>query len=471
MRSIRWKIILVSTVLVYLPVLFLGRYAVISFDKFTSKALEEEMISQAVMLGEQYRAMVLEAGDTDGFSALIGRYYERIQSRLQILSGKGIVIFDSDPDTMVGSDFSDRKEVVNAINGGKYEAAWKLIPAYNRVYYFVPVPIIQNDHVEAVAYVTHHTSQITKAIKRIKTDHKKAMVIALFVSVLLSALIAQTMTHRLRRLTAAAFQYARDGQPLKIDTTGRDEIAELGQTMQYMADEINKRNDYNRDFISTLMHELKTPVTAIKGSVEVLQQGAVDRKESRDKFLSNISYEADRMIGMVGELNELIRIDTDMLTDCMERVEYGTCMRGILDRLVPTFEEKRAELSTVIPAETIMVSIVPGRIEQVTANILDNAFRYTPAAGFVELKIQVGEDGKQVLTSIRDTGSGITPIVIGRVFDRFFTTERRNVPRDYGNGLGLAIAKRIIENHKGRIWVDSQPGSGSTFTWSLPIVK
>ena len=113
----------------------------------------------------------------------------------------------------------------------------------------------------------------------------------------------------------------------------------------------------------------------------------------------------------------------------------------------------------------MLLHIVPGRIEQVLANLLDNAFRYTPDDGCVMVRV---EKGDPVLTTVSDTGCGIAASNLHRVFDRFFTTERREQPQDHGSGLGLAIAASIIRNHQGEIRVTSQVGEGTSFTFELP---
>jgi signal transduction histidine kinase len=236
-----------------------------------------------------------------------------------------------------------------------------------------------------------------------------------------------------------------------------------------MATEIEQRNRYNRDFITTVTHELRTPVTAIKGAAEVLQQGAAEKEETRNKFLSNICYQSDRLTRMVGELRELTKLDIENLRGQKKKVDYCQSVKDILERLMPTFDQEHAAFHSSIANEVAMTMIVAGRIEQVISNLLENAFRYTPVSGKVELSVS-RQDDQAVLTSITDTGSGIPPADLERVFDRFYTTEPKDVPREYGSGLGLAIAKSIIENHQGRIWVESSPGNGSRFSFILPIL-
>jgi two-component system sensor histidine kinase ChvG len=474
MRSIRWKIMLTAFFIVFLPIYSLNRYAVKSFDRFTSKALEEEMISHAFMFGEQYKTMVLGLGESrikdmrTEFAELLRLYGPQLHSHLRVLSPRGIVLFDSDMDSTVGADLSGCTEIVKAMRG-RYGARWRVTDDRKYVYYYSALPLLHENTLVGIAYVVRHTSQITGAIKIMLHDQRFAMVMSILFGALLSAVLAQTMTRRLRRLTQASIEYARGHAPLDLNIKGEDEIGDLGRAVTYMAEEIERRNEYNRDFVSTIMHEMKTPVTAIKGAAEVLEGGAVDKKDARKKFLGNIRYEADRLTRMVGELSELTKLDVETLRGQKEKVDYCTCIREILDRIIPTFDEDRATFTASIPGDAIPTMVMPGRIEQVVANLLENAFRYTPTTGHV--KLVVSRDGRDVLTCVKDTGPGITAGSAYRIFERFYTTEPKGVPKEYGSGLGLAVAKSIVENHHGRIWATSDPGEGATFTFSLPILK
>jgi signal transduction histidine kinase len=233
-----------------------------------------------------------------------------------------------------------------------------------------------------------------------------------------------------------------------------------------MAEEIERRNRYNRDFLNETMHELKAPLTAIKGAVEVLKSGASEKPESRDKFLSNIDYDVERMIRLVGELTQLTQLDIDVLSGKKEEVDYCTFIRGLVERIQTKPGRGLPEFKASIPNTPIIVTILPDRIEQVINNLLENAVRYTDSDGVIELIVEEGMDGF-VNTIVKDTGCGISPSNLGKIFDRFFTTEPRDREKSYGSGLGLAIARSIIENHRGRIWVESRPGSGTSFGFNL----
>ncbi|MEA1927812.1 MAG: HAMP domain-containing sensor histidine kinase, partial [Candidatus Auribacterota bacterium] len=353
-----------------------------------------------------------------------------------------------------------------ALNG-QYAARSALTEDNRYLYYYVALPITDDaDNLLALAYVSRHTGPIIRAITEMKSRQTRAIILAVAVALLTAIILAFTITRRLRRLTRATREFTRGTGPLKLEIKGKDEIGELSHSVTRMAEEIDRRNRYNRDFLAETMHELKAPLTAIKGAVEVLEEGAAENPESREKFLSNISYDTGRMIRLVGELTRLTQLDIDVLSGKKEEVDYCAFIRDLTARILTRRGGRPPEFKASIPDAPITVTILPGRIEQVIDNLLENAFRYTGPEGMVELIVKEEPDGS-VVTIVRDTGRGITPSNIDKIFDRFFTTEPRDREKPYGSGLGLAIARSIIENHGGTIWVESEPGQGATFTFTL----
>jgi two-component system sensor histidine kinase ChvG len=336
------------------------------------------------------------------------------------------------------------------------------------MFYYVARPVkTEGKEVLAVAYVVRHTGPIIRALKQMIANQRAATQMALLLAALGSALLAWTLTRRLRSLTRAARAFADGREDFTVQMRGGDEIAELSGAVTKMANEIAARNRYNRDFISMTIHALKTPLTAIKGAAELLQRGAADKPDARRKFLSNIRYQTERMIRLTGELRELTKLDVETLRGQKEQVEYVSFVREVMTRLETTFEDVHATTRCVLPDEAIPVMLVPGRMEQVLSNLLENAFRYTPPEGEVELRVE-RQGPHMVITHVRDRGAGIDPDHIDKVFDPFFTTEPKDRPREHGSGLGLSIARRIVENHGGTIGVESSPGAGACFSFTLP---
>lgn len=487
MKSIRWKIVFTSLVLVFIPIYFLNRYAISFFDLFTRTELETHLKHYAYIVGEEYRSL-LDAQDVQVHEHIqahmeigLQGYGREIGSRIRVISTNGVVVLDSIGDGDVGALLTDRPEIREALTGA-YSARSRLTPDKGFMYYYIARPVKNaNKDVLGVVYIARHTAPIITAIREMVTNQRRATQVALAVAAVVALFVAQTLTRRLRRLTRKARAFAEGNANLDINVNPKpgDEIEELGRAVSRMAAEIEARNDYNRDFISTTFHELKAPLTAVKGAVEILEQERGGDAETQTRFLSTILYQTERMIRMTGELSELTRLDVEMLRGMKETAEYCQFVRDVVERIEPTFDEARAPFECQIPDGPIEVMIVPGRIEQVISNLLENAFRYTSVSGRVRLVVEQGEDGT-VLTHVEDTGRGVAPSNINKVFDRFFTTEPKDRPKEYGSGLGLAIARTIVENHGGRIWVQSpwpdtaQDGSeegnigpGARFTFSL----
>lgn len=466
--SIRWKFVAVSVLLVLIPIFFLNKYSIDFFDKFTRKELEEHMIDVARILGHEY----LEAAGSG--PAAVERLQERMEAyageldtRLRIVSTNGVVVLDSRQGE-AGADLSDRSEVASAMRG-EYGAINKLTPDNQYMYYYIALPVKDGNATKAIAYLSRHTSPIIGAINRMVSRHRIAYAISIVVATAIAILLALTLIHPLRRLTKAARGFARGERSFDCRIRGNDEIAQLHQAIDSMVKEIERKNRYNRDFLATAAHELKTPLAAVRGAAEVLQNGADRDPETRKRFIENIGFETCRLNRIVGELLELTRIDVENVRGNSRIVDYGKCLQSAVERVAGTLPESHADIEFKPPPETVRVKVVPEHIEQVASNLIENAARYTPASG--KMEISVARAGRQrVRTTVADTGCGIDPENLGKVFDRFFTTAPPTSSSDHGSGLGLAIVKNIVDNHNGEIHVESRPGEGARFTFTLPCL-
>jgi len=466
--SIRWKFVAVSVLLVFIPIFFLNKYSVDFFDKFTRKELEEHMIDCARILGREY----LDADETgpaavERLQKRIPSYADELNTRLRILSTNGIVVLDSEQ-TGIGRDLSDRPEVAKSM-AGQYGAANKLTADKQYMYYYIALPIKEGESTEAIAYLSRHTSQIIGAINLMISSHKIAYAISIAVATAIAVLLALTMIHPLRQLTKAARGFARGNRKFDCKISGNDEIAQLYRAIDSMVKEIEQKNKYNRDFLATAAHELKTPLAAIRGAAEVLQSGADGDPGARKRFIENIGFETLRLNRIVGELLELTRIDVENVRENSRAIDYRDLLESAIQRVASTLPENHATIEFRPPSDNIRIKAVPEHIEQVMANLIENAARYTAPSGKIEIEVE-SESKKRVRTTVSDTGCGIDPKHIGKVFDRFFTTEPPVQSSAYGSGLGLAIVKNIIDNHGGEIHVESQPGKGARFIFTLPCL-
>lgn len=465
LHSLSVRLLWVCAAIVFIPVLFLNRYAVEFFDDYTRRALEKSMISTGRSAEELARASAGRAADLE---ASLRRLAVENESRIRLLDATGAVAHDTgtagEPDPGPPAP-ADRPEVRQALSGA-YGARWALTDDGRYVYYFVALPPAVAGGATGPVYISRTTDPIIKAIFRMRSNQRTATALAVSVAVAASLLMAFTLTRRLSALTRAAAAYTRGGSRFQSPVRGRDEVGELAAAMEQMTSELERRYGYNRDFIADLSHELRRPITAIRGAAELLEGDAGERPEARARLLRNIRIGADRLSRMVGELRTLARLDLELAGEPRDEHDYGAAVRGIVERVADGLDGPRARIDVSVPAHPLRARFAPGRIEQVLSNLLENACRYTPPEGRIEVVVEPA--GPEIRTSVRDTGCGIAPEVLPKVFERFFTTEAGNPQREHGSGLGLAIAKAIVEHHRGRIGAESAPGSGSTFWFTLP---
>ncbi len=224
------------------------------------------------------------------------------------------------------------------------------------------------------------------------------------------------------------------------------------------------------EFVSTVSHELRTPMTSIKGYADLLLLGTAGRlTEGQERFLRIIKSNADRLSDLVNDLLDIGRIDSGRIELEKRAVNVASLVEQVMESLRRKAEEKGLRLHSQVAPDLPPVWGDSARLIQVLTNLVSNAYQYTPPEG--EITVQAERQGEMVLIQVKDTGIGITPQDQEKIFDRFFRADHPLVQEIRGTGLGLSIVKSLVEMHGGEIWVESEPGQGSTFSFTLPIAQ
>jgi len=218
-------------------------------------------------------------------------------------------------------------------------------------------------------------------------------------------------------------------------------------------------------FVSSVSHELRTPLTILMTSLALLQeQGEACPAEMRRELLETIEHHARRLETLVNDLLQVTRLEAGQVTLSRQSTDLRALVRRTVQAFVPLMQEREQELTLDLPPHLAPVSVDRRRVEQVLNNLLSNAHRFAPRGGHVRVGVRERDDVVEV--SVQDDGPGIPPQEQGRVFEKFFTLDTK--PGRAGVGLGLYIARQLVNLHGGRIWVEGQPGAGSTFRFTLP---
>lgn len=289
--------------------------------------------------------------------------------------------------------------------------------------------------------------------------------VATAIAVILGTLLFRQMTAPLKELTRATEKIARGNLKQRVRVRSKDELGKLGEAFNRMAASLERSEELRRNMIADISHELRTPLTIMRGDLEALLDGVY---EPTQESISAIHEETLLLSRLVDDLHELSLAESGEL-----HIEKGpTDLIKLIDRVTvnikPKLEGRKIKLQVKIPPNLPQLTIDADRVEQVLFNLLSNAERYTPRGGKITLSVKERETEVQI--SVSNTGSGIAPEDLPHIFERFYRGDKSRSRASGGAGLGLAIAKQLVEAHGGRIWAESEPDQEAVFTFALPKI-
>lgn len=290
--------------------------------------------------------------------------------------------------------------------------------------------------------------------------------------------LVRSVTIPLLRLKKAAIQLAAGEFDKQIEIKTGDEIEVLSNSFNSMAKQLNERmqfiesqniklkelNALKTHFVSIVSHEFKSPLAIIRESQNVLLDGLAGEMTAKQKEVIEIEKKTiDRLIRLVRDLLDIARIESGKMLLKFESVEIAQLIQEVVNQFGPELQKKQIKLKITLDGIAGFAWVDRDKISQVVINLISNAVKYTPSGG--EISISLEQYEQEIRFVIIDSGPGVKDGDLGKIFDRF---ERVTAEKEEGTGLGLPIAKEIVLLHKGSIWVESSPGHGSTFIFTIP---
>jgi signal transduction histidine kinase len=279
------------------------------------------------------------------------------------------------------------------------------------------------------------------------------------VAIAAALLVGRSITAPVDRLRAASGALAGGDLSVRAPEQGPTEIAELGASFNEMAARLEELFDARRELVAWASHDLRTPLAAIRAMIEAVEDGVATPQQ----YTQALGMHVRTLGALVDDLFELARIDAGILTLELEDAQIA----GLVDSCVRGLEaeagRRNVRLETRLDGASF-VRCAPEKVERVLLNLLTNALRHTPSDGSIAVLVEPATG--EVLVSVEDSGDGIAPEVLRRVFDRFWRADPARSAG--GSGLGLAIARGLIEAQGGRIWAENRPGGGARVSFTLP---
>lgn len=286
------------------------------------------------------------------------------------------------------------------------------------------------------------------------------------IAILLAFFLSRRILSPVKALTTATRQFGKGDFSRRVTYEGKGELGELSSSFNSMADNLERTQRLRRNMVADVAHELRTPLSNLKGYLEAISDGVVQPDEAT---IHSLNEEASSLSRLVEDLQELSLADAGELKITVQPEDICRLIKETVTALKPKATAKGLTLTADLPDSISPVNIDNHRIRQVLNNLVDNAVAHTGRDG--KINVIAREQGNMVYVSVSDTGEGIPPEDLPMIFERFYRVDKSRTRSTGGSGLGLTITKRLVEAHGGTIKVESKAGQGSTFTFSLPINK
>lgn len=420
----------------------------------------------ALPVVREARPSLRETADVVTLSNIAEDYARQYNSRILITDHRQRVLGDSlRVGGLVGTTL-EREEIADALAGEKGRSVQYSEQSGQWVMQ-VAVPVLVDNAIVGTVFIAASLTHIYAVLNDIRNFLLLATALSLLFAGFLGVYFAHRITVPIESLTAATEQIARGDLTQRVPVQSRDEIGRLAGQFNHMAGRLQEMTRQLREFVSNASHEMRTPLTSLNILVKSLREYPLEAHE-REEFLADIDQELERLMHLVESLLDLTRLDRLGAEDTMSMTDIVPTIRNTLDMLKKRAEEKNIRLTFSLPERSEPVFAVLHQVKQVVFNLVDNAVKYTPEGGHIN--VQLEQETERLVLTVADSGIGIPAEHRDKIFERFYRVDKARAREQGGTGLGLAIVREIVKRHGGDIWVtDTDDGSGTKMVVTWPL--
>lgn len=372
---------------------------------------------------------------------------------------------------MHGFNFPFNEEDIKDVLGGKTTVRKGNNQFFGFDVILVAIPLSEGEKTDGAVLIHSPLAPIQANVRAINEAVKYSLLLGIIAATVLAFVFSRKVSGPILKINSVAKAMAGGDFNLRIPVRYGDELGALAESINDLSHQLKekietlkKKDETRRSFVASISHELRTPLTIMHGYTEALMDGIASDERQREKYLLNIYEETMRLRRLVDDLLDLRKLETGTLSVRMERVDLSEVIRTVSEQFGETMVHKDLKIKVDIPPGELTVRGDRDRLRQVVINLVDNAVRYSPVGGVVEIKGELA--GNLVRVTVKDQGPGIKEEDRPLIWERFYKADTSR-ERSSGSGLGLAIARQIIDLHGGTIDIDSRYGEGSAFWFTV----
>ena len=407
----------------------------------------------------------LSEEDRDRMQRAIGIVSETSDSSLLLADAQGNVVLAAGFDQALGAQIP--RNVLDQMAGGQKAMfdSGTLGGVYDKGQYTAGCVLTDAaGQVRGYAFASSNISALNGYVADMFSTFILSAGLMLLISSLLSVVFTTRLPLPLRRIAEAARKFGAGDFSTRVPVEGEDEVAQLAVTFNNMAANLEAIDSSRSNFMGNIAHELRTPMTSVKGFVDGMLDGTIP-PELYNHYLGVVSQEVGRLTRLIQNMLDISKLEAGEYQVNARSYDVWESITGAALAAEQRIESGKIQIQGLVPERT-MVYADPDLVHQVVYNLLDNAIKFTPEEGII--RFGVTRSGGQVTVSIWNTGPGIAPEALPFVFDRFFKEDRSRGLNTRGSGLGLHICKVLVNLSGGKIWVESQEGEWCRFSFTLP---
>jgi len=469
-RSLFSRLMVTYLIIMLITLITLSLFLSSALQRYVIRTTEEELIREAKELNRHY-----ELYDRGWVSR---EYMELISDGItsyentsiwvvRVVGDIGLLQFQYNPkgsdNEMEITPFS-KEEIINVLRGNIIKNIGKFGERFSVPVLTVGIPLKIGGSIKGAIFFHTPIEEIDLILYDIYADIWKATLFSAVLAVVLLYWTSRRISKPLSQMSDVSREIASGNYKRRVNVSSRDETGQLALSFNAMADSLERLEDMRRTFVANVSHELRSPLTSMRGYI----QGVIDKTfdpEEQEKYLTIALEETQRLNKLINELLDLSQIESGQFPLNIKVFDINEQIRRLIIAQEEKINAKEIDVEIDFQSNKCMVKADPDRINQVIINLLDNAIKFNRHRG--KILIKTWKNRGKVYVKIQDQGIGIPKEEIANIWDRFYQVEKSRSGRERGTGLGLSIVKKIIEEHHENIWVNSSLDEGSAFIFSL----